>query len=492
MRLVSKLFPFLAQRTALLLSGFLVSNISNAIACIFLYHLTKGIFNNQRFARLVTFCYGICPASVFTQALYTEPVFAMWSFGGMYLLFVKNMSWLAFVFFFISGGVRSNGIVNALFIFCYAMQNAYLILTGQCTLCHQKASSKNYSQKQSSNKQASHSSLIKRAFLAFLSLVPHGIQCILLLLPTLLYEEYAFCHCCLPPEISIDNRKGIFYGNDSIYEQQSLQAGSNAKLNGYHSSISPALHLPPLYARIFRRVLLLSRTYPILKKFLPKDLFDSISLSPFYQSLTDVASAESVTLRPWCVADENGKGGSIYGHVQSHYWNVGPFHYFTLLQLPNHLLCFPILGLSCAAIASWILYHRKNKKGNKHEHMNDNESKQGQKSTSSTESSSFVYPEGSNLFPFVLHLGLMTAMYPIIHAQVMTRFLNNSPILFWFFARILWNMIYQIPKGKDNQSQNLNKFKKSNSNRKAFAFLFYSIGYALCGTLLFSTFNPWT
>ncbi|CAE8715520.1 unnamed protein product [Polarella glacialis] len=40
---------------------------------------------------------------------------------------------------------------------------------------------------------------------------------------------------------------------------------------------------------------------------------------------------------------------NIYAHVQSTYWQVGPFRYWTLRQLPNFLLAGPALGLTFAA-----------------------------------------------------------------------------------------------------------------------------------------------
>ncbi|GAA5836386.1 hypothetical protein JCM9279_000371 [Rhodotorula babjevae] len=56
--------------------------------------------------------------------------------------------------------------------------------------------------------------------------------------------------------------------------------------------------------------------------------------------------------RPWCT---QGLGLS-YGWVQREYWDVGPFHYWTLLQLPNFLLAAPVLALSLTA--SWSFYTR--------------------------------------------------------------------------------------------------------------------------------------
>ena len=44
---------------------------------------------------------------------------------------------------------------------------------------------------------------------------------------------------------------------------------------------------------------------------------------------------------------------SIYGHVQSKYWNVGLFQYWTFAQLPNIALAMPVLGL----LATYSIRH---------------------------------------------------------------------------------------------------------------------------------------
>ncbi|GAA5892571.1 hypothetical protein JCM8208_005853 [Rhodotorula glutinis] len=53
--------------------------------------------------------------------------------------------------------------------------------------------------------------------------------------------------------------------------------------------------------------------------------------------------------RPWCT---QGLGLS-YGWVQREYWDVGPFRYWTFLQLPNFVLTAPVLALSLAASSSF-------------------------------------------------------------------------------------------------------------------------------------------
>lgn len=59
------------------------------------------------------------------------------------------------------------------------------------------------------------------------------------------------------------------------------------------------------------------------------------------------------TFKPhWCnIAD---KTFSLYGYVQDRHWNVGLFNYWTVQQLPNFLLAFPILSCGTVAVLIWI------------------------------------------------------------------------------------------------------------------------------------------
>jgi phosphatidylinositol glycan class V len=43
----------------------------------------------------------------------------------------------------------------------------------------------------------------------------------------------------------------------------------------------------------------------------------------------------------------------VYSFVQSHYWDVGPWRYWTISQIPNFLLATPILTLAFASV-TWF------------------------------------------------------------------------------------------------------------------------------------------
>jgi phosphatidylinositol glycan class V len=58
-------------------------------------------------------------------------------------------------------------------------------------------------------------------------------------------------------------------------------------------------------------------------------------------------------IRPqWC--QNQSSSFSLYAWVQRQHWNVGPFHYYEVKQIPNFLLAAPILILSIVGVFSWI------------------------------------------------------------------------------------------------------------------------------------------
>mmetsp|Transcript_11444 Transcript_11444/g.42979 ORF Transcript_11444/g.42979 Transcript_11444/m.42979 type:complete len:463 (+) Transcript_11444:2-1390(+) len=113
----------------------LLSNVSFIVSCVALYHLTRAVFGSairrskfkpqtftvDTFCTLVCYLYALSPASVFCSVPYTESLFALLSFVGMYLWTTSegNSLWAA-LFFGLATFVRGNGILLAGF-FVYGM-----------------------------------------------------------------------------------------------------------------------------------------------------------------------------------------------------------------------------------------------------------------------------------------------------------------------------------------------------------------------------------
>ncbi|GAA5954473.1 hypothetical protein JCM21900_006818 [Sporobolomyces salmonicolor] len=86
---------------------------------------------------------------------------------------------------------------------------------------------------------------------------------------------------------------------------------------------------------------------------LPFMLLSLLSAAPFFAfqayAYRQFCTTPTSPVRPWCT-----KGlGLSYGWIQSHYWDNGPFRYWTLQQLPNFVLALPVFALSSAASYSY-------------------------------------------------------------------------------------------------------------------------------------------
>ncbi|KAL0697639.1 hypothetical protein Bca4012_053761 [Brassica carinata] len=210
-------------------------------------------------------------------------------------------------------------------------------------------------------------------------------------------------------------------------------------------------------------------------------------------------------LRPWCKA----KVPLLYNFIQSHYWGVGFLRYFQFKQLPNFLLASPILSLAVCSIISYMktrpelfislgfqatekekrtsarLYSLKDalepdvitssNEGNRDIRQRKPSRKKDVTVTNAAEKS--ISPETSgyfsaDVFPFVVHLGIMAATaFFIMHVQVATRFLSASPPLYWFASHLIAS-----PK----------------HSKWGYLIWSYCAAYILLGSLLFSNFYPFT
>lgn len=99
-----------------LLSGVLINFVFFNISSIYLFKLTLIIFKNNfqiSFYSLIFYC--INPASIFYSAVYSESLYSMLTFSGLYYLY-SNEHLKSLILFILSCFTRSNGIVNYGFI----------------------------------------------------------------------------------------------------------------------------------------------------------------------------------------------------------------------------------------------------------------------------------------------------------------------------------------------------------------------------------------
>lgn len=167
--------------------------------------------------------------------------------------------------------------------------------------------------------------------------------------------------------------------------------------------------------------------------------------------------------RKWC----GNQIPILYSFVQEYYWNNGFMKYYTINQLPNFLMAFPMIMLSLFGIYKYI---RTDFKRFITLDLLDNNYKLGKPHT---------FYSNIRILPFII-LWIFMLLYCVfmMHVQVITRFFCCSlPCVFWYSAQ-LFEDNYVHP-GNDNGEKNI-----------CAALLKYFLIYNLIGIVLFNNFYP--
>ncbi|XP_020224701.1 GPI mannosyltransferase 2 [Cajanus cajan] len=122
--LFSFLSPFLPPTSLFVLSAYVINNLAFVLAALYFHRLSLALLNHPQTAlrAAVLFCFN--PASVFYSSIYTESLYALACFAGMYH-FVSGGNNLAVLFFALSACARSNGVLNAGYLCFQTMHRAY-------------------------------------------------------------------------------------------------------------------------------------------------------------------------------------------------------------------------------------------------------------------------------------------------------------------------------------------------------------------------------
>ncbi|RDX68279.1 GPI mannosyltransferase 2, partial [Mucuna pruriens] len=120
----ASLFSFLALRPLLALSAYVINNLAFVLAALYLYKLSLTLLNHPQMALRAALLFCFNPASIFYSSIYSESLYALLCFGGMYH-FVSGGNNLAVLFFALSGCARSNGVLNAGYLCFQTMHRAY-------------------------------------------------------------------------------------------------------------------------------------------------------------------------------------------------------------------------------------------------------------------------------------------------------------------------------------------------------------------------------
>ncbi|KAL5362476.1 DUF409 domain protein [Aspergillus floccosus] len=158
------------------------------------------------------------------------------------------------------------------------------------------------------------------------------------------------------------------------------------------------------------------------------------------------------TPRPWC----GNLIPSIYGWVQSHYWNVGFLRYWTASNLPLFLLAIPMLLTLCRS-SIWAL-----KEAWLH-------SSQADQPASSALSASL-------LTRLAVPQGLLAVLaFTSYHVQIINRICSGYPLWYWYLASQLVGYRRE-PRGENKSYRGLA--------------IQVMVAYALFQAILFGSFLP--
>ena len=105
-------------RSMHLIMGWAASNLAFLLATLLLYQLTLKVYGSRKMAAVTSLLFIINPATVFMSAVYTESLFAMFSFAGMLCLEIHH-PWVAILLLALGGATRSNGVLALLYLATY-------------------------------------------------------------------------------------------------------------------------------------------------------------------------------------------------------------------------------------------------------------------------------------------------------------------------------------------------------------------------------------
>ncbi|CAH0482967.1 unnamed protein product [Peronospora belbahrii] len=200
----------------------------------------------------------------------------------------------------------------------------------------------------------------------------------------------------------------------------------------------------------------------------PQIVYFASSMMPYCPSLVQSLGwkvSESVEMkdRSWCaMAFPN--VFAMYTFIQSEYWNVGLFRYYELKQLPNFLLAAPIIALSVHALQGYF-------RGNV---------VPGRLRVKLQQRTGGCNWRGTVLTPYYAHwLFLLLNALLVVHIQVTTRLLCACPPLFWHPASLICDTA-------------MTRKKKPVLTRYGRVIISYFLLFTVLGSVLFSSFYPWT
>jgi len=131
--LVSPWLPLLHDKDIILVCGICINIIAFLLAGLVLFKLTNQIFCNPRLSHMTIILFCINPATIFMTTTYTESLFSLLVFTGLWALH-SDHTWIATVMFSLATLTRSNGIVLSGYLVWYYWMKCDKTLTVWCNM----------------------------------------------------------------------------------------------------------------------------------------------------------------------------------------------------------------------------------------------------------------------------------------------------------------------------------------------------------------------
>ncbi|WWC58574.1 uncharacterized protein I303_101117 [Kwoniella dejecticola CBS 10117] len=303
--------------------GMVVSSICWVGSCVLLYKLSTHLFN-VRFALLATLLYMIPPSPV-PSLPYTEPLYALTTFGGIYLAVAKRRYTLSGFLFACSTATRATGIFNVIILCGVILLDGIPISALDSRI------------------------ILKRCLTrSWTAIVP----CLLTVSPFLVFQVYAYQSFCHDPSMA----------------------------------------------------------------------------------------------RPWCES----KVPFAYGFVQKEYWNIGFLNYWTISNIPNILLPFPILITS---LLGTIKHFKSLSLRTKRIHRNHTQHG--------------IIKANNELTVTILYIHHIIMMCLILfnsHVQILLRTCITDPVIWWNVASVSVDWVPETATEAEPKSGSGKKIKNDDAN----------------------------
>lgn len=196
----------------------------------------------------------------------------------------------------------------------------------------------------------------------------------------------------------------------------------------------------------------------------PQIAYFIISMMPYCPSVLwrsdwEVLVEFDMKDRSWC-ANAIPNWTAMYTFIQSEYWNVGLFRYYKVKEMPNFILAAPIVALSLHALHGYF--------------------RRTVMSRPVLQPRGPGWHRGTALTPFYIHwLFLVVNALLFVHIQVATRLLCACPPLFWHPAKLIC----------DSRRDRKGSLVLTQYGRLVVR---YFLLYTVMGSVLFTSFYPWT